>query len=113
MASSTSIKTCWDEATIPQLVTQLAHEKPQAVFGIWPVDPTSYSAGIRTITYKQLHDITNNLTWFLMDQLGDLRPGQMMAYIGPNDVRFTALILATVNTGNGASIYDLLTQTHL
>ncbi|KAI1279321.1 hypothetical protein F5Y07DRAFT_406163 [Xylaria sp. FL0933] len=101
MASSTSMKSRWEDATIPQIVTQLAHEKPQAVYGIWPVDPTSYSAGVRTITYKQLHDIINNLVWFLTDQLGDLRPGQIMAYIGPNDVRFSALILATVKTGNG------------
>ncbi|KAI0799165.1 hypothetical protein GGR55DRAFT_692891 [Xylaria sp. FL0064] len=111
MASSTSMKTRWEEATIPQIVTQLAHEKPQAVYRIWPVDPTSYSAGVRTITYKQLHDIINNLVRFLTDQLGDLRPGQIMAYIGPNDVRFSALILATVKTGNGASIYAWLTQT--
>ncbi|KAI8626018.1 hypothetical protein F5Y19DRAFT_466792 [Xylariaceae sp. FL1651] len=101
MASSTSMTTSWEEATIPQLVTQLAHEKPQAVYGIWPVDPTSYSAGVRTITYKQLDDIINNLIWLVADQPGDLRPGQIMAYIGPNDVCFTALILATVKIGNG------------
>ncbi|TGJ78269.1 hypothetical protein E0Z10_g10497 [Xylaria hypoxylon] len=90
MASSTSTTTRWQEATIPQLVTQLAHEKPQAVYGIWPVDPTSYSAGVRTITYKQLDDIINNLIWFVTDQLGDLRPGQIMAYIGPNDLFLTS-----------------------
>ncbi|KAI1347516.1 hypothetical protein F5Y01DRAFT_294995 [Xylaria sp. FL0043] len=101
MAGSTAMKSRWEDATIPQLVTQLAHEKPQAVYGIWPVDPTSYSAGVRTITYKQLHDIINNLVCFLTDQLEDLRPGQILAYIGPNDVRFSALILATVKTGNG------------
>ncbi|KAI0188770.1 putative NRPS-like enzyme [Xylaria flabelliformis] len=97
----------WQEATLPQLVNQLAREKPQSVYGTWPVDPTSYSAGVRTITYRQLEDIINSLAWFLTDQLSDSRPGQILAYIGPNDVRFTALLLAAVKTGNGASICGL------
>ncbi|KAI1747666.1 hypothetical protein F4782DRAFT_417041 [Xylaria castorea] len=101
MASSILMTSRWQEATLPQLVNQLAREKPQSVYGTWPVDPISYSAGVRTITYRQLEDIINSLAWFLTDQLSDPRPGQILAYIGPNDVRFTALLLAAVKTGNG------------
>ncbi|KAI0548659.1 hypothetical protein F4679DRAFT_585252 [Xylaria curta] len=90
----------YESATLPLLVNQLAREKPQSLYGIWPADPTSYSAGVRTITYRQLEDIINSLAWFLTDQLSDPRPGQILVYIGPNDVRTTALLLAAVKIDN-------------
>ncbi|KAI1264088.1 hypothetical protein F5Y18DRAFT_428594 [Xylariaceae sp. FL1019] len=101
MASSSTMETRWETATLPQLVIQQAHEKPQSIYGIWPVDPTSYSAGVRISTFAQLDNIVNNIIRLVINQLENLRPGQIVAYIGPNDVRTTALLLATIKTGNG------------
>lgn len=72
------------------------------MYGIWPVDHTSYLAGVRTITYADLANIVNGLAWWLVKHHGS-QSGSILAYLGPNDVRFMAIVLATMKTGNGVS----------
>ncbi|KAI5925742.1 putative NRPS-like enzyme [Camillea tinctor] len=91
----------WQGDLLPHIVDRLARETPDAVYGLWPVAPASYEAGFRTITYKQLANIINGLAWWLVERLG---PGQdqnqeVLTYVGPNDVRLTALLLATIKAG--------------
>ncbi|KAI1314056.1 hypothetical protein F5Y03DRAFT_2856 [Xylaria venustula] len=100
MASSSSLSGLWKEATLPQIVSQLACEKPQSIFGIWPVSPTSYSTGVRTVTYAQLDNIVNGLARYLTKKLKTSHQGQILAYVGPNDIRFPALLLAAIKTGH-------------
>ncbi|KAI1826125.1 putative NRPS-like enzyme [Xylaria intraflava] len=98
MATDNVSRRSWRERSIPQVVDQLASENPDAVYGIWPVQPDSYSAGVRTITYGQLANIVNGLAWWLVKQLGPSQK-EVLTYVGPNDVRFTALTLAAFKTG--------------
>ncbi|KAI8950517.1 hypothetical protein F4801DRAFT_343559 [Xylaria longipes] len=100
MASDRVANALWREFTLPQIVDKLAHEKPSDVYGTWPVDQNSYSAGVRNITYRQLANIVNGLAWWLVKQLGADKQGEVLAYVGPNDVRFTALILAAMKTSH-------------
>ncbi|GAP88342.1 putative NRPS-like enzyme [Rosellinia necatrix] len=100
MAGDRPSNALWRQFTLPQLVDRFAHEKPDSVYGSWPVDPNSYSAGVRNITYAHLSNIVNGLAWWLVKQLGPDRQGEVLAYVGPNDVRFTALLLATIKTGH-------------
>ncbi|KAI2642228.1 putative NRPS-like enzyme [Xylaria nigripes] len=90
----------WRTCTLPQIVDQVARDDPDYVFGSWPVDLTSYSAGVRHITYAQLANIVNGLSWWLVQQLGSDREGEVLAYVGPNDVRFMALVIAAIKTGH-------------
>ncbi|VUC22344.1 unnamed protein product [Clonostachys rosea] len=85
----------------PQMVDQLADSSPDAIYGQWPIKPTSHEAGFRTITYAQLANIVNGLARWLVDQLGPGKSGRPLAYIGPNDVRTSALVLATIKAGYG------------
>jgi acyl-CoA synthetase (AMP-forming)/AMP-acid ligase II len=82
------------------MVDRLARGLPDAVYGEWPVLPTSYDAGFYSVTYAQLGNVVNGLARWLVDQLGPpSKTGEVLAYMGPNDVRLTALVLAAVKTG--------------
>ncbi|KAK4237128.1 linear gramicidin synthase subunit D [Achaetomium macrosporum] len=89
----------WRGSLLPNMVDRLARDLPHAVYGEWPVLPTSYEAGFRSVTYAELANVVNGLAWWLIDQLGHpSQTGEVLAFIGPNDVRLTALILAAVKT---------------
>lgn len=85
---------------MPHIVDRLAKQRPDAVYGLWPVAPASYEAGFRTITYAKLANVINGLAWFLIKQLdGPSKDHEVLTYVGPNDVRLTALVLATIKAG--------------
>ncbi|KAH8156102.1 hypothetical protein CIB48_g12145 [Xylaria polymorpha] len=100
MANDKAASTPWREFTLPQIVDNVADEQPDHVYGSWPVDQSSYRVGVRNITYIQLANIVNGLAWWLVKQLGPEKHGEVLAYVGPNDVRFTALVLAAMKTGH-------------
>lgn len=90
----------WQGDLLPNMVDRLARDLPGAVYGEWPVLPTSYDAGFYAVTYAQLANVVDSLAWWLVEQLGQpSKTSEVLAYMGPNDVRLTALILAAVKTG--------------
>lgn len=88
----------WQDALLPHVVDRLALERPEAAYAEWVT-----GASVVTINYAQLANIVNGLAWWLVDQLGG--PGshgphpEVLTYVGPNDVRYSALVLAAVKTG--------------
>jgi acyl-coenzyme A synthetase/AMP-(fatty) acid ligase len=89
----------WRERTLPQIVDDLARDKPSYAYGCWFTSQDSSPAGVQIFTYAQLSNIVNRLACWLIEQLGRGRQGEVLTYVGPNDVRFTALVLATIKTG--------------
>lgn len=84
---------------LPHVVDRLAKERPDTVYGLWPVAPASYDAGFLTITYAKLANVINGLAWFLVEQLGPGKDHEVLAYVGPNDVRLSALGLGAIKAG--------------
>lgn len=84
-----------------QLVDRLARERPEAAYGLWPAACDSYDDGFNTVTYGQLANIVNNLAWWIVKELGpgSAQEGDVLTYVGLNDVRLTAMILASVKAG--------------
>ncbi|KAI0396543.1 acetyl-CoA synthetase-like protein [Xylariaceae sp. FL0594] len=89
----------WQGHLLPHIVDKLAAEEPQGVYSLWPVTPSSYEAGFRETNYAQLANLMNGLAWWIFKQLGPGNGEQVLTYIGPNDVRYCALILAAVKAG--------------
>ncbi|KAI1212601.1 putative NRPS-like enzyme [Annulohypoxylon truncatum] len=89
----------WQDDLLPHIVDRLARETPGAIYGLWPVAPDSYEAGFRTVTYAQLANAVNGLAWWLVEQLGPGKDHEVLTYVGPNDVRLTALVLAAIKAG--------------
>ncbi|KAI1392428.1 putative NRPS-like enzyme [Hypoxylon trugodes] len=89
----------WQNDLVPHIVDRLARESPDASYGVWPIVPASYEAGLRTVTYKQLANVVNGLAWWLTEQLGPGQNHEVLTYIGPNDVRVSALALGAIKAG--------------
>ena len=87
------------ERLLPQKIDLIASETPQKIHTLWPVNPFSYEAGFRTITYADLANAVNGLSWWIDKQLGPSTVGEVLAYMGPTDVRYIALLLAATKTG--------------
>ncbi|KAI5861204.1 putative NRPS-like enzyme [Durotheca rogersii] len=89
----------WQDDLFPHIVDRLARETPDAVYGLWPSSPTTYEDGFRTVTYAQLANVVNGLAWWISEELGPGQGHEVLTYMGPNDVRLTALALAALKTG--------------
>ncbi|KAJ5100641.1 acetyl-CoA synthetase-like protein [Penicillium angulare] len=82
----------------PNLIDYYAKIKPDAIYAECPINPTSYDEGYRKITYKAFANAINGLAQFLVDALGHGN-GEVLAYVGPNDMRYPGLVLGALKAG--------------
>ena len=94
----------WPEnELLPQRVDRLGRVTPEAPFAEFPLS-TTYDEGYYRVTYGILANAVNGLAWWFESTLGHERNGKVLAYIGPNDLRYTALTLGAVKAGYLVSI---------
>lgn len=84
---------------VPSIVDHLADVTPNALYAEYPVSSLSYKEGYRKITYGDLANAVNGVAWWLHEALGPGRDFETLAYIGPNDLRYPALVLGAVKAG--------------
>lgn len=89
----------WRNELTPNIVDRVARLTPDAPYALYPNHPLSYSHGYRTVTYKDLANAVNGLAWWLNKNLGSSQQFDVLAYVGPNDVRYTALVLGAIKAG--------------
>jgi len=89
----------WRDELTPNIVDYLATVTPDAPYALYPNSPISYDQGYRTVTYEDFANAINGLAWWLEERLGACKTFDVVAYIGPNDVRYTALLLAAIKAG--------------
>ncbi|KAL9094874.1 MAG: hypothetical protein Q9165_002823 [Trypethelium subeluteriae] len=89
----------WKNDLLPNHVDRLARETPQALYAEYPVSPLNYDEGYRQITYRDYANAINGAAWWLSDVLGQSKEHEVLAYIGPNDIRYTVLALAALKAG--------------
>ncbi|KAL3493686.1 NRPS-like enzyme [Aspergillus germanicus] len=83
---------------LPHQIDHFAKTKPDAVYAEYPLSPTSYDLGFRLITFRDLANTVNGIAWWLARILG-LGNGEVLAYIGPNDLRYPTLVLGAIKAG--------------
>jgi acyl-CoA synthetase (AMP-forming)/AMP-acid ligase II len=89
----------WRNELVPNIVDHLANATPSAPYALYPNSPSTYDDGYRTVTYKDFANAINGLAWWLHQNLGPSENFDVVAYIGPNDVRYTALLLGAIKAG--------------
>ncbi|KAI1812806.1 putative NRPS-like enzyme [Poronia punctata] len=88
----------WKDDLIPHVVDRLARERPDARYAEWVTGDS-----VVVVTYSQLANMINGLAWWIVRQLGG--PGsfgsgaEVLTYVGPNDARYGALVLAAIKAG--------------
>lgn len=83
---------------LPNLVDYYARVSPQRLYAEYPRSPLSYEDGYRQITYREYANAINGIAWWLLDTIGSGKD-ETLAYIGPNDVRYPALVLGALKAG--------------
>lgn len=83
---------------LPHIVDHYAKVKPDAIYAEYPVSLMSYDDGYRPITFKAFANAINGIAWWLTEKLGP-GDGETLAYVGPNDLRYPALVLGAVKVG--------------
>ncbi|THV48643.1 hypothetical protein BGAL_0236g00130 [Botrytis galanthina] len=81
------------------IVDGLAKVRPGTVYAEVPRSAISYEEGYRKISYANFANAINGLAHWLHDTLGPAENFPTVAYIGPNDFRYNALMLAAVKAG--------------
>ena len=84
---------------VPHIVDKRAKTSPEAIYAQYPVSTTSYENGYRKVTYRELANAVNGMAQWCHDTLGPCRNHEVVAYIGPNDLRYPALIIGAVKAG--------------
>ncbi|TVY78113.1 Non-canonical non-ribosomal peptide synthetase FUB8 [Lachnellula suecica] len=77
----------------------MARTRPQALYAEFPVSATTYEDGFFKVNYAAFANAVNGMAWWLETTLGRGENFETLAYIGPNDIRYNALLLGAVKTG--------------
>jgi hypothetical protein len=94
----------WQDELTPNIVDHLAKILPNSPYALYPNSPFTYDDGYRTVTYNDFANAVNGLAWWLHESLGPSENFDVLAYIGPNDVRYTALLLGAIKAGYVVSL---------
>lgn len=81
------------------IIDHLAANKPQTLYAEYPISTVTYDEGFRKITYGILANAINSIAWWLHETLGPGKDFETLAYIGPNNFVYPALILGAVKAG--------------
>lgn len=82
---------------MPNLVDHYAEVKPDDLYAEYPVKPMNYEDGYKQITYKAFANSINGVAHWLTETLSE--NDEILAYLGPNDLRYPALVLGAVKAG--------------
>ncbi|PYH41592.1 NRPS-like enzyme [Aspergillus saccharolyticus JOP 1030-1] len=86
-----------------QVLDEIAEKEPDQLYCIHPVS-MNLDDGWREISYRDLAHAVNRVAFWIDEQLGDSakKKRHVLAYIGTNDLRYAAFVLACMKTGNTA-----------
>lgn len=85
---------------LPHILDYLATVDPEGIFAEYPVSAISYQEGYRKFTYRAFANAVNGLAHWMRGTLGQpSREYEVLAYMGPNDLRYPALVLAAIKAG--------------
>lgn len=82
----------------PNVVDNKARRTPDLTYAEYP-DDNWETNGYRKITWKQVADAANAVSFWLDETLGKAKNFETLAYLGANDLRYVFLLLAAVKTG--------------
>jgi acyl-CoA synthetase (AMP-forming)/AMP-acid ligase II len=104
---------------LPNVIDLKAKARPDDIWAEFPVSDTGYQDGFRSVTYAELANAINGAATWLLSTLGaPKQKHEVIAYVGPNDLRAPAMILGAAKAGYvvctyGARAYSLQVLTRL
>ncbi|KAN0095473.1 putative NRPS-like enzyme [Hyaloscypha variabilis] len=84
---------------LPTIFETRARLNPDGVFVKFPVSPTNYDSGFRSVTHLQALNAINHVAWAIEKSFGKGQNFETIAYLGPNDPRSHIVLIAGVKVG--------------
>jgi acyl-CoA synthetase (AMP-forming)/AMP-acid ligase II len=83
---------------IPNIIDERAESDPTKAFASIPRSK-NLADGFVDITYAIIANAINRASWWLLHSLGNAETSEVFAYMGPNDLRYPILLVATMKCG--------------
>ncbi|KAF2811621.1 putative NRPS-like enzyme [Mytilinidion resinicola] len=84
---------------LPDVIDLRAQRSPQDIFARVPSSTATYGSGFRSVTILELSNAIKRVAWLLEEHLGKGQDHETLAYIGPNDLRYSIIVIAAVKAG--------------
>jgi hypothetical protein len=84
---------------LPRVIDLRAQTNPQELFAKVPASTSTYASGFRSVTNLEFSNAINKVAWLLQGQLGKSKDFDTLAYIGPNDLRYSIVVIAAIKAG--------------
>jgi hypothetical protein len=88
---------------LPTILDNRAKTNPHGIWAKFPVSPTTYGSGFRSATHLEVANAINKVAWLLDEHFGKGKDFETLAYLGPNDLRYTIVVVAGIKAGYKAS----------
>jgi acyl-CoA synthetase (AMP-forming)/AMP-acid ligase II len=83
---------------IPNIIDERAESDPTKAFASIPRSK-DLGDGFVDITYALIANAINRASWWLSHSMGNTETSEVFAYLGPNDLRYPILLVATMKCG--------------
>ncbi|KAH8127568.1 acetyl-CoA synthetase-like protein [Trichoderma asperelloides] len=83
---------------IPNIIDERAESNPTKAFASIPRSK-DLADGFVDITYALIANAINRASWWLSHSMGNTETSEVFAYLGPNDLRYPILLVATMKCG--------------
>lgn len=91
--------TTFGKRLLPHIIDERARTGYERPFALYPKSKVT-GQGFRAVTYGHLANAVNRAAWWLEAEITqDEEKNRPVAYLGPNDLRYFILVLATMKTG--------------
>ncbi|KIL84125.1 hypothetical protein FAVG1_12702 [Fusarium avenaceum] len=83
---------------IPQLISERAEREPSKVFASIPIS-NKPEFGFTDVSYATMAKAVDRASWWLYEIMARSRSQEVLAYMGPNDLRYPILVVAAMKCG--------------
>jgi hypothetical protein len=87
---------------LPRIIEFNAIAHPTKLYAVFPKSE-SFEDGLQELTYKDLANSINRISWWLDEKLGKSGSFDTFAYIGLKDIRYSLLAVAAIKSGRRVS----------
>jgi hypothetical protein len=95
MMADTPLCGPYGERLLPQVVEAIAETDPSRVWASIPIS-LDVTDGFRDITFKEMLHAIDFICWWIEYQIGSSRDFETVAYLGPSDMRYSVMLVATM-----------------
>lgn len=107
LSSNVEIPVDCGKRLLPAVLDEIALTDPERVFASIP-QTSKIADGFNDISYRDFARAVNACAWWLKKEIGDHFEPQVLAYLGPLDLRYLIIITAAAKAGHIVSPHSVI-----